>query len=223
MVISPGRRVFRRVTRCHRLGLVARLRPTHQAGGHGQAGTAWRVHRTPPRSGPPGHGLDAANGPRRNGRRVLDHTLAPGRQAGTRPRPPYARRRVPPCPSAGQPLPGAAQDISGNAGMCSSTAMPRAAWALAGLAQQQSGWSRGHEQSGRGRNRRSHPNCYLLDARGQKSTVDRRCRWSEPVWSPPPESNRRPHPYHESCTHRCTKLRLCRSPPTVDRQVVCST
>ena len=26
--------------------------------------------------------------------------------------------------------------------------------------------------------------------------TDQRFRWSEPVWSPPPESNRRPHPYH---------------------------
>jgi hypothetical protein len=33
----------------------------------------------------------------------------------------------------------------------------------------------------------------------------------------------RAHPYHESCTHRCTELRLCRSPPTVDRRVMCST
>ena len=31
------------------LGLVARLRPTHQAGGHGQAGAASRFHRTPRR------------------------------------------------------------------------------------------------------------------------------------------------------------------------------
>ena len=36
------------------LGLVARLRPTHLGGGHGQAGAASRVHRTPRRSGLPG-------------------------------------------------------------------------------------------------------------------------------------------------------------------------
>jgi hypothetical protein len=36
------------------LGLVARLRPTHQAGGHGQVGAASRLHRTPRRSGSPG-------------------------------------------------------------------------------------------------------------------------------------------------------------------------
>jgi hypothetical protein len=30
------------------------------------------------------------------------------------------------------------------------------------------------------------------------------------------------HPYHESCTHRCADQRFRRSPPTVDRQVMCS-
>jgi hypothetical protein len=145
--ISPGRRVVRRLTRPHRPWPACQA-PTNPPRRRARPSRN-RIAHPPyaPAVGPAGHGLDAANGPRRNGRRVLDHTPAPGRQAGTRPRPPYARRRVPPCPSAGQPLPGAAQDISGNAGMCSSTAMPRAAWALAGLAQQQSGWSRGHEQS----------------------------------------------------------------------------
>jgi hypothetical protein len=46
--------------------------------------------------------------------------------------------------------------------------------------------------------------------------------WSVWVWSPPPESNRRPHPYHESRAHRCADRRFRRSPPTVDRQVMCS-
>jgi hypothetical protein len=36
------------------LGLVVRLLPTHQAGGHGQAEAALRFHRTPRRSGRPG-------------------------------------------------------------------------------------------------------------------------------------------------------------------------
>ena len=27
---------------------------------------------------------------------------------------------------------------------------------------------------------------------------DQRFRWSETMWSPPPESNRRPHPFHEA-------------------------
>jgi hypothetical protein len=42
------------------------------------------------------------------------------------------------------------------------------------------------------------------------------------MWSPPPESNRRPHPYHESRAHRCADQRFCRSRPTVDRQGMCS-
>jgi hypothetical protein len=43
MLISAGPRVFRRLTRCHRLGLVAGLRPAaHHADGHGPAGAAWR-------------------------------------------------------------------------------------------------------------------------------------------------------------------------------------
>jgi hypothetical protein len=33
---------------------------------------------------------------------------------------------------------------------------------------------------------------------------------------------RRAHPYHESCSHRCADQRLCRSSATVDRQVMCS-
>jgi hypothetical protein len=36
------------------------------------------------------------------------------------------------------------------------------------------------------------------------------------------EWNWRAHPYHESCAHRCADQRLCRSPATVDRQVMCS-
>src|SRR5215211_4160322 len=31
---------------------------------------------------------------------------------------------------------------------------------------------------------------------------DQRLRWSSSWWSPPPESNRRPHPYHGSGAHR---------------------
>jgi hypothetical protein len=38
---------------------------------------------------------------------------------------------------------------------------------------------------------------------------------------PPPESNRRPHPYHGSRPHRRAHRRLCRSLAIVDRQVMC--
>jgi hypothetical protein len=41
--------------------------------------------------------------------------------------------------------------------------------------------------------------------------------------APRAESNRRPHPYHESCGHRCADLRFRSSPVTVDRRVMCST
>jgi hypothetical protein len=39
---------------------------------------------------------------------------------------------------------------------------------------------------------------------------------------PPPDSNRRPHPYHESRTHRCAELHSRSSPATVEGQVMCS-
>jgi hypothetical protein len=42
------------------LGLVARLRPTHQADGHGQVGAASRFHRTPPPVGPAQYGVSVA-------------------------------------------------------------------------------------------------------------------------------------------------------------------
>jgi hypothetical protein len=55
------------------------------------------------------------------------------------------------------------------------------------------------------------------------AATHQRFRWSAWVWSPPPESNRRPHPYHGSCTHRCADQRFRRSPPTIAPQVMCST
>ena len=39
-------------------------------------------------------------------------------------------------------------------------------------------------------------------------------------WSPPPESNRRPHPYHGSGAHRRANRRLRRSQRTVDAAVM---
>jgi hypothetical protein len=35
--------------------------------------------------------------------------------------------------------------------------------------------------------------------------------WSEAWWSPPPESNRRPHPYHGSADKRRAIRHICRS------------
>jgi hypothetical protein len=49
---------------------------------------------------------------------------------------------------------------------------------------------------------------------------DQRFRWSGPVWSPPPESNRRPHPYHGTTGNRCAHRRFPRSRPTVEAKVI---
>jgi hypothetical protein len=48
---------------------------------------------------------------------------------------------------------------------------------------------------------------------------DQRFRWSVPVWSPPPESNRRPHPYHGTTRNRCAERPFPRSRPTVGAEV----
>jgi hypothetical protein len=50
--------------------------------------------------------------------------------------------------------------------------------------------------------------------------ADQRFRWSEAMWSPPPESNRRPHPYHGTTGNRCADRRLPRSRPTVRAEVI---
>jgi site-specific DNA recombinase len=39
-------------------------------------------------------------------------------------------------------------------------------------------------------------------------------------WSPPPESNRRPHPYHATTGNRCADRRFPRSRPTVGAKVI---
>jgi hypothetical protein len=62
------------------LGPVARLRPAHQAGGHGPAAAASRCHRTLPAVRPAGHGLGAAASRRRNGRRTLAVALSIARR-----------------------------------------------------------------------------------------------------------------------------------------------
>jgi hypothetical protein len=51
-------------------------------------------------------------------------------------------------------------------------------------------------------------------------TTDQPFRWSAYVWSPPPESNRRPHPYHGTTRNRCAKRRFPRSRPTVGAKVI---
>src|SRR5215212_12199658 len=49
---------------------------------------------------------------------------------------------------------------------------------------------------------------------------DQRLRWSSAWWSPPPESNRRPHPYHGTTRNRCADHRFPRSRPTVVAEVI---
>ena len=50
--------------------------------------------------------------------------------------------------------------------------------------------------------------------------TDRRFCWSGPVWSPPPESNRRPHPYHGTTRNRCAHRPFPRSRSTVEAEVI---
>jgi hypothetical protein len=49
---------------------------------------------------------------------------------------------------------------------------------------------------------------------------DQRLRWSSAWWSPPPESNRRPHPYHGTTGNRCADRRFPRSRLTVRPKVI---
>ena len=49
---------------------------------------------------------------------------------------------------------------------------------------------------------------------------DQRLCWSSAWWSPPPESNRRPHPYHGTTRNRCADRRFPRSRPTVGAKVI---
>src|SRR5829696_10484180 len=50
--------------------------------------------------------------------------------------------------------------------------------------------------------------------------TDQRFRWSAYMWSPPPESNRRPHPYHGTTRNRCADRHIPRSRPTVGAKVI---
>ena len=47
-----------------------------------------------------------------------------------------------------------------------------------------------------------------------------RFRCSGHMWSPPPESNRRPHPYHGTTRNRCANRHFPRSRPTVGAKVI---
>jgi hypothetical protein len=72
-LISPGRRVFRRVTRCHRPwpGCRAPTNPPSRRARPSRSRIAYP--RYAPAVRPAGHGLGAAGGPKGDGRRVLNH------------------------------------------------------------------------------------------------------------------------------------------------------
>jgi hypothetical protein len=59
-----------------------------------------------------------------------------------------------------------------------------------------------------------------VDQNRHETTTHQRLRWSAWVWSPPPESNRRPHPYHGTTRNRCANRRFPRSRPTVRAEVI---
>src|SRR5215203_2946706 len=66
----------------------------------------------------------------------------------------------------------------------------------------------------------SHSTMEIVDCKGSPTATHQHFRWSEPVWSPPPESNRRPHPYHGSAAKRRANPRLRRSRDTVHAAVM---
>jgi hypothetical protein len=55
---------------------------------------------------------------------------------------------------------------------------------------------------------------------GPDREVDKRFSWSACVWGPPPESNRRPHPYPGTTRNRCADRRFPRSCRTVGAEVI---
>ena len=55
---------------------------------------------------------------------------------------------------------------------------------------------------------------------GPDCEVDKRFSWSACVWGPPPESNRRPHPYPGTTRNRCADRRFPRSCRTVGAEVI---
>jgi hypothetical protein len=55
-----------------------------------------------------------------------------------------------------------------------------------------------------------------------RTATHQHSRWSAWVWSPPPESNRRPHPYHGSAAKRRASQCLRSSRRTVGGEGMCS-
>jgi hypothetical protein len=64
------------------------------------------------------------------------------------------------------------------------------------------------------------PDHFTAARTSPKREDDQRLHWSSAWWSPPPESNRRPHPYHGTTRNRCANRRFPRSRPTVGAEVI---
>ena len=65
----------------------------------------------------------------------------------------------------------------------------------------------------------------LANGGRRRSAMQQARCWTRPGllvlgWSPPPESNRRPHPYHGTTRNRCADHRFPRSRPTVGAEVI---
>ena len=57
---------------------------------------------------------------------------------------------------------------------------------------------------------------------GLRTVTHQHFCWSTPLWSPPPKSNRRPHPYHGSAAKRRAKSCCCRLRDSGSGAVMCS-
>jgi hypothetical protein len=66
----------------------------------------------------------------------------------------------------------------------------------------------------------AHPQVDVATPNGFETEAEQRLRWSSGWWSPPAESNRRPHPYHGTTGNRCAEPRFPRSRPTVEAEVI---
>jgi hypothetical protein len=99
--------------------------------------------------------------------------------------------------------------INSNAGAMAEETAERAKLLLRGLSPHRQAWTL-----------TAHPNAYGVGLNDPETTTDQRLRWSVSVWSPPPEFNRRPHPYHGTTRNRCANRRSPRSRPTVRAEVI---
>ena len=90
---------------------------------------------------------------------------------------------------------GSRMKVCQHAGMCSPTAVLSAPCMRARLIRQRRGWSEDSTAVATSSELRSHPGCNVLGTRSHRTAASQHFSWSAYGWSPPPESNRRPHPY----------------------------